>query len=454
MDVEHWGLWRKGASIYINNVNIRDIIAEVGTPTHIINEAVLNEDIRHVIEAFKTSYPNFQLFYSYKTNWTPAILKTLHKHDVGAEVISPFELWLARSMGVPSNKIIYNGIIKPEDGLINAINYPINLINIDTLREIEDVARLAQEHNKIIDIGLRLCPPWGWNAQFGLSLKGNEAQTAVREIMKYSERLNLKGLLIHCASGLRNSQFYEKELDSMFSFARSIDQKHGLKITTFDIGGGLGVPTVENMSKPEIVLNRFFGMPLRMPKIDKFEKLESVATKVASKILNRATSDGSPPPKLHMELGRALVSRCQFLVLKVYEVRKRGNKTILVTDGGRNNSTFPMGWEKHFVFPLTEADGMGMAKQCYTAVGRICSPSDWVFKNLRLGEVARGDYLLIMDTGAYFISHSNNFSFPRPAIVMVSGNDCRLARKRESYSHMVGMDKIFGNEQVGSEKGG
>jgi len=31
-----------------------------------------------------------------------------------------------------------------------------------------------------------------------------------------------------------------------------------------------------------------------------------------------------------------------------------------------------------------------------------------------------GDIVSIMDSGAYFISSSNNFSFPRPAVVMVS----------------------------------
>ncbi len=446
MDIGYWGLSRKDKSIYINDVNIRDIIDEFGTPTHIINEGALKEDIKNVIEVFKKSYSNFQLFYSYKTNWTPAILKILLEQKVGAEVISPFELWLARAIGVPSNKIIYNGIIKPEDGLINAIKNPINIINIDTLREIEDIRHLAQKHNKRIDVGLRLCPPWGWNAQFGLSLKDNEAQIAVREILKYRDWLNLKGLLVHCASGFRNSKYYEKELNYMFSFAKYINREHDVRITIFDIGGGLGVPTVENMSKLEIVLNRFFGIPLRMPQIDKFEKLESIAPKIGSKISNNSASKSSPPPMLHMELGRALVSRCQFLVLKVFEVRKRGKKTILITDGGRNNTTFPMGWEKHFVLPLREPKNRNIEKRYYTAVGRICSPSDWVFKNLSLERIEKGDYLLIMDTGAYFTSHSNNFSFPRPAIVMVNGNDFCLARERESYSYMVGMDKIFGSE--------
>jgi len=145
MDIRHWGLHQNNNEYFIDGINLREIIEIYGTPIHIINEKILREDIIQINEIFSKIYPRFQLFYSYKTNWTPGILKIINDHDIGAEVISPFELWLARKIGVPSNKIIYNGIIKPQDGLEDAIKNPIRLINIDTLREIDDIDNLIKQ---------------------------------------------------------------------------------------------------------------------------------------------------------------------------------------------------------------------------------------------------------------------------------------------------------------------
>ncbi|HPI74192.1 MAG TPA: hypothetical protein PLZ01_12335, partial [bacterium] len=52
----------------------------------------------------------------------------------------------------------------------------------------------------------------------------------------------------------------------------------------------------------------------------------------------------------------------------------------------------------------------------------------------------KGVRLAIMDAGAYFTSFANDFSLPRPAIVMVFEGGHRLIREKESYDDLIRLD--------------
>jgi len=56
--------------------------------------------------------------------------------------------------------------------------------------------------------------------------------------------------------------------------------------------------------------------------------------------------------------------------------------------------------------------------------------------------VQPGDIVALMDAGAYFIPNQMNFSNPRPAAVMVDGTREWLIRERESFEHIVQLDRL------------
>jgi hypothetical protein len=47
-----------------------------------------------------------------------------------------------------------------------------------------------------------------------------------------------------------------------------------------------------------------------------------------------------------------------------------------------------------------------------------------------------------MDTGAYFTPFSTNFSFPRPAQIMVENGHSTVIRNEESFEDMVRLDAL------------
>ena len=61
-----------------------------------------------------------EVYYSYKSN--PArVLQLLHGLGIGAEVISEYELWLALKLGVPANRIVFNGPAKSTAAIHDAV---------------------------------------------------------------------------------------------------------------------------------------------------------------------------------------------------------------------------------------------------------------------------------------------------------------------------------------------
>jgi diaminopimelate decarboxylase len=101
--------------------------------------------------------------------------------------------------------------------------------------------------------------------------------------------------------------------------------------------------------------------------------------------------------------------------------------------------TFPCDFEYHEAFvagrPNAQLDAL------YDVMGRVCTSSDWMFKNRVLPKLQPGDVLAVMDAGAYFSSYSSNFAFPRPAIVMVHEGQAVLIRAAETFEHLTAMDR-------------
>ena len=81
----------------------------------------LVERYRELDEAFSRRYPPVRIAWSYKTNYLEAICRVFHREGAWAEVVSPFEYDKAVALGVPPERIHFNGPYKPDDALERAI---------------------------------------------------------------------------------------------------------------------------------------------------------------------------------------------------------------------------------------------------------------------------------------------------------------------------------------------
>jgi len=442
--VEDWGLENRQGLLIVDGVSCLDLVREFGTPLHVVHERRLQSNIRRFRAAFSGYEPGVQIFYSYKSNGIPGVLKLLHQRGeeggeegLGAEVISPYELWLAMRMGVDPRRIVYNGLDKPPDSLRLALGAGVR-INADSLEELKRLEAVAKELGVVCEIGIRVCPQVGWNSQFGLGLANGQAEQAIDYISR-SSYLTCTGLMCHVTTRATEAKPHIRACLELVRFAAKVCRRYGLKIKTLDLGGGFGVPTVKGLSHWESLCYRLLNHPPKPPKAGECQPIESLAEQILSALGRECERLKIDPPILCLEPGRIITSDAQLLLLTVAGVKPRDKRCLFaITDGGRFTTNYPLDHEYHAAFVANRLnDPPG---QEYFVVGRLCSPGDWVFRSIRLPRLQAGDILAIMDSGAYFTQFSTNFSFPRAAVVAVRDGVARVLRQRETYEYMIGMD--------------
>jgi diaminopimelate decarboxylase len=435
----HWDMAINGRDhLVIGGCDCTELTHIYGTPLHLVSLERLKKNYESFLYCFKQAYPDTEVFYSYKTNPVPKVLKILNEFGAGAEVISHFELWLALKLGVPSEKIIYNGPCKTEESLDMAIANRIKLINIDGMGEIEIIDRLAKRYGHKQQVGVRVITSVGWGSQFGLSIKTGAAFRAFERLAKLQNVIPC-GLHIHLGTGIKNIRTYLQAIKEVLDLSIFIRKKLGINIKYFDFGGGFGVPTVQKYSDLDyrVLAN---NLPARSPNASSSPSLSEYGIAIIELFKKYYPSGLNDLPTLIFEPGRAITSSSQSLLLKVITIKpaENGLKNIIV-DGGKNIA-IPTSWEYHEVFAASKMNAP--LNGYYRIFGPLCHPDDILFPAKSLPKLEPGDILAVMDAGAYFIPNQRNFSFPRPAVVLVEDGRHELIRERESFENIVALDRL------------
>ena len=110
-------------NLSVDGVDLAELADEYGTPLHVVSHSRLLADYTRFEKSFTSLYPKTAIGYSYKTNPLPGVIKALHDAGALAEVISHFELWLAIELGVPAERIVFNGPGKTRDAIELAVHH-------------------------------------------------------------------------------------------------------------------------------------------------------------------------------------------------------------------------------------------------------------------------------------------------------------------------------------------
>ena len=83
------------------NSNVIDgLRKEYGEAFYLLDSEQFRNNFVELKECFSTIYPNFNIAYSYKTNYTPKLCRIVNELGGYAEVVSEMELELALRIGV------------------------------------------------------------------------------------------------------------------------------------------------------------------------------------------------------------------------------------------------------------------------------------------------------------------------------------------------------------------
>jgi diaminopimelate decarboxylase len=422
----------------LEGTDIAGMTERWGSPLHVVQAAALRRNVA-AFQHVEPGHVGCEVFYSYKTNPVPAVLREMHALGVGAEVISEYELWLAFQLGVPPERIVYNGPVKSEASLREAMLRGVGLINANHREEIARLGAIAAGLARRPRVGVRVSTSGSWSGQFGAAIATGEALSAVEEAAAHPA-LELCALHVHLGAPLTRERQLRQLLGELLAFADSVEQRFGVELEILDLGGSLAVPTVTPLSPAQKRLNMTLLADLEPPKPDASLGIRAYVSVIERVLHDHYAAKGRKPPRVFLEPGRAMTGNTQFLIASVQAVKEsRGQAPYAVLDAGINLAQSVQS-EYHQVFHATAV--AGPHKQSYRLAGPICSPGDVLYWACALPALARGDRLVITDAGAYFVPFATSFSFPQPAIVMLDAGRETLIRRAERFEDLIALDQL------------
>ncbi|HEV3498052.1 MAG TPA: diaminopimelate decarboxylase, partial [Actinomycetes bacterium] len=147
--------------------------------------------------------------------------------------------------------------------------------------------------------------------------------------------------------------------------------------------------------------------------------------------------------RLAVEPGRALVARAGAQVATVLYRKHRSAGRMLVVDTGMHHLLRPALYQAvHRVRPLRAAPLAGPTE----VVGPICESTDVLATDADLPDLAPGEQVAFLDTGAYGMTMASNYnSQPRPAEIVVADGVARVARRRETWEDLLAAETGTGD---------
>jgi diaminopimelate decarboxylase len=399
-----------------SGVPVSEIARNFGTPFYLYHGETIVSRVRRVREAVGT-----EVSYSVKANPSLGVCQLIaREREAGAEVASSGELAVALAAGFEPEDIVFAGPGKTDDELRRVVEAGIFADNVESLGEIDRLAKIAKAMGREIGVGLRINPTaqlmgsqmrmGGTVGQFGMDQA--ELREAVEKTLSHPE-LILRGIHVYTATQVFEVEPLLEHCRNIFEIALEAADYAGGPLEMIDFGGGFGVPYFEKMS--EFDLERFgegFRELLNTYRTD--QRLEGC--------------------RFLFELGRYLVADSGVYVTRAVDVKQTRGKTFVVTDGGMNHhltATGNMGQVFRKAYPLLNLTRMsGVPEEGVAVAGPCCTPLDMFGSNISLADPGVGDLIGVFYSGAYGFSASNLgfLSHPAPAEVLLWRGEAHLLR--------------------------
>ncbi len=414
----------------VGGVDLLDLAEEFGTPLFVYDEAHLRATCRAAVEAWGDG-----VAYATKAFLCTAMAKLAFVEGMCLDVSTGGELHVARSAGVPAERLVLHGNNKSDEELSTALALGVGRIVIDSFDEIDRLEQLlskdpAPAHSSDAatprpKVLARITPgvevhthefvrTGQDDTKFGFGLASGAAAQAVERLSGLDSAGVVEFVGIHAHLG---SQVF-----ALAPFARAIEVLAGffapLGLPELVVGGGLGVAYVNGEQAP------------------------TMAEWAAS--VRQACRDAGIAESVRVtaEPGRSIVAAAGITLYRVGTMKDvAGHRTYVSVDGGMSDNPRPVLYGSGYeAFAPREADAERPLP--IRLVGKHCETGDVVvsegFVPVDLGV---GDILATPVTGAYGHSMASNYNkVPRPAVVFVADGAARTVVRRETLDDLVRLD--------------
>lgn len=395
----------------LNKEVISKLRKEYGDAFYLLDSEQYRKNFIELRDTFRKIYPNFNIAYSYKTNYTPKFCKIVNELGGYAEVVSEMELEIALRIGVNPNHIIWNGPIKNPKKLEEFL-VAGGTDNIDSIEELTIVKDIAARHtDKTLNLGIRCNYEVGDGvvSRFGFDVDSED----FKQVLKFvTSTKNVHFINFQCHFAKRQIEYWPARAKGMVEL---IDRL-GVIPERIDIGGGLFGKMAESLKA------QFTN------KIPDYQEYAEVTATVFADYF----ADKDVRPELLIEPGSAVVGDCMKFVGTVKTIKNVRGKWIATILGSQKNISMSG------INPPMEVIAMGSEQKEYEnldMVGFTCIEGDVLYHGYN-GKLAHEDAIVISNCGSYSLVMKPPFILPNFPVLDICGDKTEVIKRGEVFDDL------------------
>ena len=408
----------QAGELLAEQVSLPQIAAQFGTPCYVYSRAALTQQWLAFDQAL-TGRDHLVCF-AVKANPCLAVLNVLARLGAGFDIVSGGELARVIAAGGDPARVVFSGVGKQVWELEQALVQGIRCFNVESSAELERLNQVAARMRCIAPVSLRVNPDVDAKTHpyIATGLKQNKFGVNHAQALDWYRRaaalphIRVVGIDCHIGSQLTELAPF---LDALVPVLALVDQlaAEGVVLEHLDLGGGLGV--CYQSERPPLP-----------------------AAYVAA-LLDQL---GDRPQEIILEPGRAIAANAGVLLTQVEYLKPGEDKHFAIVDAAMNDLLRPAlydAWQP--IVPVMQRSDVGVAT--YDVVGPVCETGDFLGKD-RSFAISAGDLLAVGAAGAYGFSMASQYnSRPRPAEVMVDGDQVFCVRPRESVASLFASESTL-----------
>lgn len=399
--------------------SLNALATQYGDSFFVLDGSRFAQNFQALRKAFSVNYGDVQIGYSYKTNYTPQLCQIVHELGGYAEVVSEMEYAHAKRLGVPGNRIIFNGPVKARWAFEEAALSGATL-NLDSMNDLVMLKQVAEANShKTIAVVIRTNFAIGEAiSRFGIDVDGKEFEAAINVIEKTSN-IYLKGL--HCHFPDRDLDSFKRRAYGMVELVRRVFGKKPPEV--INIGGGFF------SYMPESLRAKFNVSPVSFA--DYGQEVGEIFS---------TAFEGQSKPTLFLEPGTALVADTQVFYTRVISVKSVRGKHF-ATVAGSSFDISPTARSRSLPVTVVPAS-LREDKVALDVVGFTCIEGDILTEGL-VASLRPGDFLCYSNVGSYSVVMRPPFILPTNPILYDGGDGNLTLIKRRQRNEDVFRDFTF-----------
>jgi diaminopimelate decarboxylase len=411
-----------------SGVSISSLTKKHGTPLMVFSEQRLIDNYNAFKKSFENSYDNVAIHYSIKTNWEIQILSTLKELGAKGEAASGIEILLAQKAGFKASELIVDGPTWTNEEIELYIKKGVKTLNVDSMDQMELVNKIAGRLKKKVRVTFRINPEMNMSilksfvesyiSKFGIPL--SKAVETYEKILKFKNVIPV-GVSTHIGSMITDPGYYEKAIVKLCNLCGELRSQLNIDIEEINLGGGYGLQSLNYFSAQNIILEK-----AGISAYKKAASIEEFGQRIGKQFKTSLQKNNLGNVQLVLEPGRFLVSDSGIMLTSV--ISKKDDWIFI--NGGINlipESIFFI--RRGFVI-----EGMAGKKATvkFNIAGPTLNTADVLATNQSLPNVNVGDTVIVLDSGAYSLTRSNQFTILRPTCLYIKANgSIKYLRKKE-----------------------